>query len=274
MEQPVFPPPPPAPPPPYVTADPSFAGPSLPSAPRVPPLADGSMDRLTRASRAELEAHALPAFLSMASVAPSAVPKWKWRSSKEPRERAREAEIRSLVEDLTRVSSPTAHTQDLRRSVEERLERAHHQDLLLVLEERMTYGAQNMVLERLPQAVRVDDAAHDLLRHLLAVDFVVTPAPGDEALHELHMRRVARMVCWFFQWLVPPRAEAHAEALARFLGGLAFDEGRMARLVVEELLIDVAHDRIPELPGRVWLAVVRGLYERCGGSGSPRVPAP
>ncbi|WP_258572856.1 hypothetical protein [Streptomyces sp. KM273126] len=176
------------------------------------------------------------------------------------------------VEDLTRTANPTGHVGELRRAVEERLDRAHHDDLLRVLEQRMPYAAQNIVLERLPQSVRSDDAAHDLLRRLLAVDFQVTPAPEEKLLGPLHARRTAGMTCWFFRWLVQPRAAAHAEEVARFLGGLASDQGETARLVLEELLVDASHDRIPELPAVAWLAVVRGLYERRGAPPSTAAP--
>lgn len=100
----------------------------------------------------------------------------------------------------------------------------------------------------------------------------MTPAPEEKLLAPLHARCTARVVCWLFRWLVQPRAEAHAEAVARFLGGLASDQGETARLVLEELLVDVSHDRIPELPAVAWPAGVRGLYERHGASLSTAVP--
>ncbi|MDQ1035672.1 hypothetical protein QFZ75_002088 [Streptomyces sp. V3I8] len=219
-------------------------------------------DRLTAARLPALESDALPSFLDQHSTGRSTAPKRRSLSRKERRERTSAAEIQTLVENLTRVANPMSYTSDLRRAVEVRLDRTHHEDLLILLKNRMPYEAQNIVLERLPGAARSDDAAGDLLCRLLDIGFEIAPAPEEESLADLHGHRVARMVCWFFQWLVEPRAEAHAAAIAHYLRTLASDEKDTARLILEELLIHARHDRIPELPKAAWLAVVRALYER------------
>lgn len=239
----------------------------------MPRSADGGMDvrqpegvpadRLTSAHRSLLEMDALPAFLDGHNTERS-VPKRRSLGRRERRERAGTAEIRRLVDDLTCAVNPSGHHEDLRRAVEERLDRVHHEDLLDLLAQRMPYAAQNIVLSRLPGAVRSDDAAHDLLRRLLASGFEVAPAPEEESLRQLHAQRVAHMVGWFFHWLVEPRADAHADAIAHYLRTVASDAEDGAQRILQELLVYARHDRIPELPGAAWLAVVRALYERCG----------
>ncbi|CAL9393024.1 hypothetical protein [Streptomyces sp. enrichment culture] len=225
------------------------------------------VDRLTSAHRSALEVDALPSFLDGRDTE-RATPKRRTLGRRERRERAEEPELRRLVDDLTCAVNPSGHTEDLRHAVEARLDRVHHEDLLHLLGRRMPYAAQNIVLVRLPAAVRSDDAANDLLRRLLDSEFQVAPAPEEESMRHLHAQRVARMVGWFFHWLVEPRADTHVHAIAHYLHTVASDPAEGAQQILQELLVYAHHDRIPELPGAAWLAVVRALYERCGAPGA------
>ncbi|MFC7511386.1 hypothetical protein ACFQV4_14940 [Streptomyces thermocarboxydus] len=91
------------------------------------------------------------------------------------RSRLGTSQIRALAEDLTCATNRAGRAADLRHSAEERLSQTHHEDLLSLLRQPLTYAAQNMILEHLPHAVQAEEAARELLAGLLAADFRITP---------------------------------------------------------------------------------------------------
>ncbi|MER6784007.1 hypothetical protein ABT330_04990 [Streptomyces sp. NPDC000658] len=226
------------------------------------PTMGGVTDRLTLDRQHALEAEALPEFFDQPVAGRSAVSKfWAHRGRRTHMETS---QIRALADDLTRATNPAERAADLRHKAEERLAQTHHEDLLSLLREPLSYAAQNIVLEHLPPAVQTEESARDLLERLLTVDFRITapPATPDPYLTDLHNRRAARLVRWFFSWLVEPRTtKPQSPRLTKYLSSIASSGDQADHRILQELLIDAKEDRIPTLPKETWLAITRALYE-------------
>ncbi|MEV0244042.1 hypothetical protein AB0I06_29590 [Streptomyces sp. NPDC050674] len=220
-------------------------------------------ERLTPDGQRALWEAALPQLFDQPVAGRSTVSKlWQHKSRRARMETSR---IRALAEDLTCATNRSGHTADLRHKAEERLAQAHHEDLLSLLREPLSYDAQNIVLEHLPPAVQAEESARDLLAGLLAVDFRITPPPDlpDPYGTDLHTQRTARMIRWFFSWLVEPRTtKTEGPRLTKYLSSIAASDAPADRHILEELLIDREEDQIPALPRETWLAITRALYEK------------
>ncbi|MEU3281399.1 hypothetical protein [Streptomyces antibioticus] len=220
-------------------------------------------DRLTPDRQRALEGEALPTFLDQPVVGRPALTKFWGHRGRRPRMET--SQIRALAEDLTRATNPAERASDLRHKAEERLAQTHHDDLLSLLREPLPYAAQNVVLEHLPPAVQTEEQARDLLASLLRDSFQIPPPPStpDPYLTELHTRRTARVVRWFFGWLVEPRTtKPQTPRLTKYLSSIACSDDPADHVILQELLIDTEEDRIPALPKETWLAVTRALYEK------------
>ncbi|MFF8480765.1 hypothetical protein [Streptomyces antibioticus] len=220
-------------------------------------------DRLTPDRQRALEAEALPTFLDQPVAGRPALTKFWGHRGRRPRMET--SQIRALAEDLTRATNPAERASDLRHKAEERLAQTHHDDLLSLLREPLPYAAQNVVLEHLPPAVQTEESARDLLASLLTINFRITPPPSppNPYLTELHTRRTARMIRWFFGWLVEPRTtKPQGPRLTKYLSSIACSDDPADHWILQELLIDTEEDRIPALPKETWLAITRALYEK------------
>lgn len=220
-------------------------------------------DRLTPEYQRFLRDEALPVLFDQPVAGRSTVSKLLGHRGR--RSRLGTSQIRALAEDLTCATNRAGRAADLRHSAEERLSQTHHEDLLSLLRQPLTYAAQNMILEHLPHAVQAEEAARELLAGLLAADFRITPPPdlSDPYAADLHSRRTARMVRWFFAWLVDSRTTKHqVPRLTKYLRSIASSDAPEDHRILQELLIDAEEHRIPELPKETWLAVTRALYEK------------
>jgi hypothetical protein len=220
-------------------------------------------DRLTQDRLRALREEALPEFFDQPVAGKSAVSKlWGHRGR---RARTEPSLIRVLAEDLTRATNPTGYAADLRHKAEQGLAQTHHEDLLSLLREPLPYAAQNIVLEHLPPAVQTEESARDLLTGLLAIGFRITTPPDlqDPYLTDLHAQRTARMIRWFFSWLVEPRTtKTQSALLTKYLSSIASSDAPADHRILQELLIDAEEDRVPTLPKETWLAITRALYEK------------
>ncbi|MFC8405733.1 hypothetical protein ACFUG9_19340 [Streptomyces griseoincarnatus] len=219
-------------------------------------------DRLTPERQRALRDEALPVLFDQPVAGRSTV---KFRVHRGRRARLGMPQVRALADDLTCATNRAGHAADLRHKTEERLSQTHHEDLLSLLRQPLTYAAQNIVLEHLPHAVQTEETARDLLAGLLAVDFRVTPRldHSDPYAADLHTRRIARMVRWFFTWLVDPRTTKYeVPRLTKYLRSIASSDAPEDHHILQELLIDAEENRIPDLPRETWLAVTRALYEK------------
>lgn len=231
--------------------------------PATAPAMGAITDRLTPDRQRALRAEALPRFFDQPIAGRPTVSKF-WRHTGR-RTRTELSQIKSLADDLTRATNPAERAADLRHKVEERLAQIHHEDLLSLLREPLSYAAQNIVLEHLPPAVQAEESARDLLTSLLADDFRITTPPDllDPYSTDLHAQRTARMIRWFFSWLVEPRTtKTQSPRLAKYLSSIASSDAPADHRILQELLIDTAEDRIPALPKEAWLAITRALYEK------------
>ncbi|MFD8236449.1 hypothetical protein ACFV20_31825 [Streptomyces sp. NPDC059696] len=220
-------------------------------------------DRLTPDRQRALLADALPELFDKPVMGRSTVSKFLVHKSR--RARMDMSQIRALAEDLTCATNRAGHAADLRHKAEERLAQTHYEDLLSLLREPLSYAAQNIVLKFLPPAVPTEESARDLLTSLLAIDFHITapPDPSDPYVTDLHMQRTARMIRWFFSWLVEPRTtKTESLPLTRYLSSIAASDAPAHHRILQELLIDTEEDRIPSLPKETWLAITRALYEK------------
>ncbi|WP_333776439.1 hypothetical protein [Streptomyces sp. IBSBF 3136] len=246
-----------------LTHHPTSPAPSIEMSSAPAPVMAGITDRLTPDYQRALEEAALPEFLHQPVAARSAVSKlWTHRGR---RPRMESSQIRALTEDLVRATDPAERAAELRHKTEERLAQTHHEDLLSLLRKPLPYAAQNIVLENLPPAVQAEEPARELLASLLAIDFRITPppGPGDPYLLDLHTRRAARVIRWFFSWLVEPRTtKSLSPRLTGYLSSIASSDDPSDQRILEELLIDAEKDRIPALPKETWLAITRALYEK------------
>jgi hypothetical protein len=219
--------------------------------------------RLTPDHQRALRAEALPKFFDQPVAARSTVSKLLGHRGR--RARMEMSQIRALAEDLTCATSRAGRAADLRYKAEERLAQTHHEDLLSLLREPLPYAAQNIVLEHLPPAVQAEESARDLLAGLLAIDFRITAPPDlpDPYVTDLHTQRTARMIRWFFSWLVEPRTtKTQSPQLTKYLSSIASSDAPADHRILQELLIDTEEDRIPALPKETWLAITRALYEK------------
>ncbi|MFI1958303.1 hypothetical protein ACH46L_15800 [Streptomyces althioticus] len=220
-------------------------------------------DRLTPEHQRALRDEALPVFFDQPVAGRSAVSKFLGHRGR--RARLEMSQIRALAEDLTCATNRAGRAAELRHKAEERLSQTHHEDLLSLLREPLPYAAQNIVLEHLPHAVQAEEAARDLLTGLLAADFRITPPPdhSDPYAADLHTQRIARMVRWFFTWLVDPRTTKYqVPRLTKYLRSIASSDAPEDHRILQDLLIDTEENRIPDLPRETWLAVTRALYEK------------
>ncbi|MER5948996.1 hypothetical protein ABT127_23395 [Streptomyces sp. NPDC001904] len=220
-------------------------------------------DRLTPDRRRTLNDDALPDLFDQPVAGRS--PRSKLWAHRGRRARMEWSQILMLADDLTHATNRAEPAADLLHKTEERLAQAHHKDLLSVLRQPLHYAAQNIVLEYLPPAVQADESARDLLATLLTADFRITasPDPLDLYLTDLHAQRTARMIRWFFGWLVEPRTtKHHGPGLTKYLSSIASSDDPADHQILQELLIDAKEDRIPPLPKETWLAVTRALYEK------------
>jgi hypothetical protein len=220
-------------------------------------------DRLTPDHQRALEEEALPELFDQPVAGRSTVSKlWGHRGR---RARMETFQIRALAKDLIHATNPAERAADLRHKTEERLAQTHHEDLLSLLREPLPYAAQNIVLEHLPPAVQAEESARDLLASLLTIDFRITapPDPPDPYLTDLHTQRTARVIRWFFSWLVEPRTtKPQSPQLTRYLSSIASSDDPADHRILQELLIYAQEDRIPTLPKETWLAITRVLYEK------------
>ncbi|MFC8936833.1 hypothetical protein ACFT1B_01635 [Streptomyces griseoincarnatus] len=220
-------------------------------------------DRLTPERQRALRDEALPVLFDQPVAGRSTVSKFLGHRGR--RARLEMSQVRALADDLTCATNRAGHAADLRHKTEERLSQTHHEDLLSLLRQPLTYAAQSIVLEHLPHAVQTEETARDLLAGLLAVDFRVTPRGdhSDPYAADLHTRRIARMVRWFFTWLVDPRTTKYqVPRLTKYLRSIASSDAPEDHHILQELLIDAEENRIPDLPRETWLAVTRELYEK------------
>ncbi|GHF48125.1 hypothetical protein [Streptomyces griseosporeus] len=234
-----------------------------PGSAKAAPAIRAITDWLTPDHQRALRAEALPELFDQPVMGRSAVS--KFRVHKGRRTRMDMSQIRALAEDLTCATNRAGHAADLRHKAEERLAHTHHEDLLTLLREPLPYAAQNIVLGYLPPAVPTEESARDLLTRLLAIDFRITdpPDPSDPYATDLHTQRTARMIRWFFSWLVEPRTtKTESLRLTRYLSSIASSDAPADHRILQELLIDTEEDRIPSLPKETWLAITRALYEK------------
>lgn len=219
--------------------------------------------RMTPDHQRALEEEALPGFFDQPVAGRSAVSKLLGHRVR--RARTETSRIQVLAEDLISATKPAGHAAELRHKAEQILAQTHHDDLLFLLRQSLPYAAQNIVLEHLPSAVQTEESARDLLTSLLAVGFRITTPPDlrDPYLADLHTRRTARMIRWFFGWLVEPRTtKTESPQLTKYLSSIASSDAPADHRILQELLIDAEKDRIPTLPKETWLAITRALYEK------------
>ncbi|MEV5238348.1 hypothetical protein AB0K89_04355 [Streptomyces cinnamoneus] len=210
--------------------------------------------------------HVLPGFLRTPPVfRPKKKPKWSRGSSWQG---TQSASLPELISRLRYTCRSDVASGQWEHDVHEQLVRASDTELLNVLTAVLPYAAQNVVLQALAEIPRSEEEAARLAVGLCHRDFLLHSfRPRNANLSESHREREVKVALWLLNWLLVPFAARCPHEAGRFLHGLAVaPEGSAECAVLDGLLIDCEPAQLPELPGRVWLEVARGLRERAAGA--------